>query len=210
MDTARAFMKHVEKEKVRFVPDGFHMPPYPGLTRDDGYVLWVGRDAPYKRAWLFAELARMLPKHQFAMVGNIHSIRTPPSNLTLLGAKMPAELPEIYCGSKVLVNTSEVEGFPNVLIEAGMHGVPYVGFIDPDGVVGEHSLGFLAKDLNGMAIAIDTLMSKEDLRIKLGENCRRFVEEQRDIEKVIKKWLVLFEEITSRNERRKQFSILSL
>jgi glycosyltransferase involved in cell wall biosynthesis len=198
MDTARAFTEYVDKEKVRFMPDGFPLLPCPDLSRKDGYVLWVARDAPYKRAWLYADLARMLPKYQFVMVGNVQRPKSQPSNLHLLGLKEPSELSEIYCKAKVLVSTSEVEGFPNVLVEAGMHGVPYVGFLDPDSAATEHTLGFHVRDLDDMAMKVDTLMSDETLRLRLGRNARRFAEEHCDIDKVIKKWLVLFGQLTQR------------
>jgi glycosyltransferase involved in cell wall biosynthesis len=197
-NTAKEFMKHIDKEKVRFLPDGFHIPPYPDLSRTNGYVLWVGRDAPYKRAGLYADLARILPNHQFVMVGDIRSVVNPPSNLRMLGPKKQSELPEIYSGAKVVANTSEIEGFPNVLIEAAMCGVPYVGLFDPDGVVTEYSLGYYVKDLKDMARMIDVLMGTEDLRLMLGKNARHFVEEHRDIDRVVNEWLVLFEQVTHR------------
>lgn len=195
--TASAFIKQIGEDRVRFLPDGFHMLPCPDLARKDGYVLWVGRDKPYKRAWLYADLARILPSHQFVMVGDIRSIETPPANLRLLGPKEPSELPQIYSGARVIVNTSEVEGFPNVLLEGAMLGVPYLGFLDPDDVVAEHSLGMQAKNFEDMVRMVDVLMGREDLRLKLGKNARRFVEEHYDIKTVVKKWLNLFEELTA-------------
>jgi len=197
-NTARIFVDHIGKEKVRFLPDGFHMPPCPDLSRRDGYVLWVGRDAPYKRPQLFADLAQMLPKYRFVMVGDIRSMNSPPANLLLLGPKKPDELSEIYSQAGLLVNTSEVEGFPNVLVEAGIHGVPYVGFLDPDNVVREYSLGLHARGLDEMARMTETLMDSQDLRFALGKNARRFAEERHDIRKVTEKWLLLFEEMTGR------------
>jgi glycosyltransferase involved in cell wall biosynthesis len=197
-NTARMFVDHIGKEKVRFLPDGFHMPPCPDLLRRDGYVLWVGRDAPYKRPQLFADLARMLPKYRFVMVGDIRSMNSPPANLLLLGPKKPDELSEIYSQAGLLVNTSEVEGFPNVLVEAGIHGVPYIGFLDPDNVVREYSLGLHARSLDEMARMTETLMDSQDLRFALGKNARRFAEERHDIRKVTEKWLLLFEEMTGR------------
>jgi glycosyltransferase involved in cell wall biosynthesis len=190
-----SFSKHISEDKVRFLPDGFRITPRPNLSKHDGYVLWVGRDKPYKRPSLFADLARRLPAYTFIMVGDIRTIQNPPPNLRLLGPMKPSELPRIYIGAKLVVNTSEVEGFPNVLVEAAIHGVPYVGFFDPDGVVIQHSLGVRPKDLNDMVGRVEMLMGNQDLRLKLGMNARRFVEEHYDIEKVIKKWLVLFEEL---------------
>jgi len=193
--TAGAFTKHIDKEKVRFLPDGFLIAPYPESPREDGYVLWVGRDKPYKRARLFADLARRLPAYQFVMVGDIRSIGDSPSNLRLLGPKKPSELSEIYSDARLLVNTSEVEGFPNVLVEGAMHGVPYLGFLDPDDVVAEHSLGMQARDFSDMVRRVDMLMASEDLRLKLGKNARRFVEEHYDIRTVVKQWLNLLREL---------------
>jgi glycosyltransferase involved in cell wall biosynthesis len=195
--TASAFVKHVGEDRVRFLPDGFHVLPCPDLSRKGGYVLWVGRDKPYKRAWLYVDLARMLPKDQFLMVGDIRSVQDQPPNLRLLGVRNPDELPEIYSRAKLLVNTSEVEGFPNVLLEAAMHGVPYLGFLDPDNVVTDYSLGMQAKDLSDMARMVGALMDREDLRLRLGKNARRFVEEHYDIETAVKKWLNLFQELTT-------------
>lgn len=195
MDTARAFAEYVDKERVRFMPDGFPMLPCQDLSRKGGYVLWVARDAPYKRAWLYADLARMLPQYQFVMVGDVEPMRNRPSNLLLLGLREPNELPDIYSKAKVLVSTSEVEGFPNVLVEAAMHGVPYVGFLDPDSAAAKYKLGFQVRDVSEMAQRVDTLMSDEALRLRLGRNARGFVEEHYDIEKVVKKWLGLFEEL---------------
>ena len=202
MDTARAFAKHVDEDRIRFIPDGFHVLPCPDLARDDGFVLWVGRDAAYKRAWLFADLARMLPKHQFVMVGDIHSVSNVPPNLHLLGSIEPGRLAELYSRAKVLVNTSEVEGFPNVLVEGAMYGVPYLSFLDPDGVLTKYSLGIHARSLDEMAAEIHALMSIEDSRLVLGKNARRFVEEHRDIEKVVKEWLNLFTELDRKDARR--------
>jgi len=199
-NTARIFTNYIGKDKVRFLPDGFHMPPCPDLLRKDGYVLWVGRDAPYKRPQLFADLARMLPKHQFVMVGDIRSVHSRPANLRLLGPKRPDELSVIYSQARVLVNTSEVEGFPNVLVEAGIHCVPYIGFLDPDDVMHEYSLGLQARDLYEMAKMTETLMDSQDLRLKLGKNARRFAEERHDISRVAEKWLLLFEELTHRKQ----------
>lgn len=198
-DTASAFTRHIDEDRVWFIPDGFRILPCPDLSREDGYVLWVGRDRPYKRPWLYAELARMLPQHQFVMVGDIHTIRDVPRNLRLLGPMKPSALQEVYSKAKILVSTSEVEGFPNVLVEAGMQGVPYLGFLDPDRVVTEYSLGCHVKEVKEMASMIAVLMEREELRLTLGRNARRFVEKHRDIEKVIKKWLVLFERLTAKN-----------
>jgi len=198
-DTASAFTRHIDEDRVRFIPDGFRILPCPDLSREDGYVLWVGRDRPYKRPWLYGQLARMLPQYQFVMVGDIRSIEGAPPNLRLLGPMKPAELSEIYSKAKLLVNTSEVEGFPNVLVEAAMHAVPYLGFLDPDRVVTQYSLGYHVKDVSEMATMILLLMEREQLRLTLGTNARRFVEEHRDIEKVIKKWFVLFEGLAAKN-----------
>ena len=47
----------------------------------------------------------------------------------------------LYDRAKVLVNTSDVEGFPNSYLQAWIRGVPVVTLIDPDGVIEREGLG---------------------------------------------------------------------
>jgi hypothetical protein len=54
-----------------------------------------------------------------------------------------------------------------------------------------------SKDFNDMVGMVDMLMGNEDLRLKLGMNARRFVEEHYDIEKAVKRWLCLFHELAA-------------
>jgi len=194
--TAEAFKKHRELTgKTFFIPDGFAMPDR--LHVEPGsYVLWVGRSAPYKQPWLFVELAERLPQQKFVMVGDIPDRSNPPGNLRYTGRiDELEELAAVYRGAGLIVNTSVVEGFPNVLVEAGMHCKPYVGFFDPDGVVEEFDLGFQAKDFDDLVCKVDYLMKNDDVRKEKGWNARKYMEENRDITKTVFQWITLFKEL---------------
>lgn len=198
--TADAFRQIIQlKDKVRFISDGFNIPKLPAdvFTRKGVNILWVGRNVPTKRADLFLELAERLPEYNFQMLGPKRSDfeGTIPRNFSCYGMLQPAACQPYYRNASLVVSTSEVEGFPNILIEAGYYAVPFVSFLDPDGVIAKWKLGLQCKNLDHMTGIIRMLMKDENERKTLGMNNRRFVEEERSISKVADKWTALFEEM---------------
>ncbi|MCB2141254.1 hypothetical protein KQH27_00940, partial [bacterium] len=55
----------------------------------------------------------------------------------------PAEVESILDSALVLLNTSELEGFPNTFLQAWRRGLPVISFFDPGGVVLKNRLGFI-------------------------------------------------------------------
>jgi glycosyltransferase involved in cell wall biosynthesis len=196
LNTMRAFGKHFEGQRLRLLRDGFDVSQTVGSHSGEGFILWVGRDAWYKHPQLFLSLAEMLPKYRFVMVGNIRSLRNCPPNLELVGQKPPGEIGKLYSEASIVVNTSEVEGFPNVLVEAGQWRLPYVAFFDPDDVITHEELGINPKSVEEMAESIKKLMGDEKERERLGANGRRFVEREFGIERAADKWIQVFRELT--------------
>jgi len=194
--TTCAFQKNQKlAEKVYFIPDGFEIP---SRTRGapSKYVLWVGRNAPYKQPNLYVELAERLPQREFVMVGDMPNNPKSPSNLRYTGRIDDSkELAAIYRMASLIVNTSVVEGFPNVLVEAAMYSKPYVGFFDPDHVVKWFDLGFQAKDLDNLVDKVELLMENDSLRKEKGLRARMYVEENRDVNKTVLEWIRLFKEL---------------
>ena len=103
-----------------------------------------------------------------------------------------------YSESSMLVMSSHYEGFPMVMIEAMACGLPAVCFDFKCGprdiiVEGENGLIVPDGDIEGLADAMVRLMKDDDLRTKMGESAKKVVETYSE-EKVMSKWLQLYEE----------------
>lgn len=109
-------------------------------------VLWVGKLRAIKRPLMFVALARALPDMSFTMIGPhfqdeaglyeaVMAAAKQLPNLEVLGFQPLPEVEKQFDRARVLVSTSEMEGFPNVFLQAMRRGVPIVSFVDPDGMV---------------------------------------------------------------------------
>lgn len=78
-------------------------------------------------------------------------------NVTFHGAVPYRKVRSLYERARLLVSTSEIEGFPNTYLQAWSHGTPVVGFLDPDGLLEMHGSGRAVRDLEGMCAAIADL-----------------------------------------------------
>jgi len=135
---------------------------------DGDEVLWVGRLAPAaKRPDLAVEVARALPHRRFRMVGplsgddafqqRMRGLIDGTPNLTWEGPLPRARMPEAYARARVLLNTSDYEGFPNTFTEAWACGVPVASLnVDPDGDLASSGAGTCAQgDLRRLATAVE-------------------------------------------------------
>lgn len=104
------------------------------------YMLWIGRSDALKRPLVALELARRLPNVPFLLVMNRSDAAMHEEVERRLGPNMLItervafdRMAGIFRDAAGLVNTSLVEGFPNVFLQAGVHGVPVMSLqADPD------------------------------------------------------------------------------
>jgi glycosyltransferase involved in cell wall biosynthesis len=86
------------------------------------------------------------------------------------------QVTDYYQKASVLVMTSDNEGFPLVLTEAGSNGVPSVIFNIPglEDIITDGANGFVVEqdDLKGMAEKVVKLLSDDELRLSIGQNAR--------------------------------------
>ncbi|MGB0652816.1 MAG: glycosyltransferase family 4 protein [Thermoplasmatota archaeon] len=120
-------------------------------------VVWVARiKEHYKQPHVFLDLAAALPHRRFVMAGAIFGspafekgIRDRLAelpNVELLGDVEHIRMPEVYGRARVLVNTSDVEGFCNAFLEAASCGVPTLSLNhDPDRILSKDGAGFCAE-----------------------------------------------------------------
>jgi glycosyltransferase involved in cell wall biosynthesis len=66
-------------------------------------------------------------------------------NVSLLGELSHNETLKYIANSKAMINTSRMEGFPNIFIEAWAYGVPVLSlYVDPGSVIEKEDLGEIA------------------------------------------------------------------
>ena len=141
-------------------------------ARFDGPVVFVGTVKPVKRPELFIDLARAIPERQFKLVGGsgpgadgkryVEAIRARCAsvpNLQVVGFVPYARVHEHFDGASLLVNTSEMEGFPNTFLQAWVRGIPTVSFVAPEvepGVCGTRA----AASFEHMLVDVRNLLSQ--------------------------------------------------
>ncbi len=137
-------------------------------SRGRPYILWIGRADGVKRPLIFIELARRMPAVACKMVCNrshaevfAEVTRDIPANVELVDFLGPKDAEEAIAGAMLVVNTSSYEGFPNVMLQAGYHGVPVASLlVDPDGFISREGAGIIAGgDLDRLCAGIQHLLN---------------------------------------------------
>lgn len=178
--------------------------PLPKLREDErDTTLWVGRSAPIKRPTLFIELAEKMPDEKFIMIcqratgdKNYEQLLARAKevyNLEFVERVGFDEIHGYFQRAKVLVNTSEAEGFPNTFIHACQHATPILSLnVNPDGFLEEYNCGICCS--NEFERLTDSLnfMLVESRYIELGKNARKYVEQNHDIKKTVEEYKRLF------------------
>jgi len=179
-------------------------PPRPAPRRDID-LLWVGNLKRVKRPDRMLELARLLPDARVHVAGGetggeealfeaFERGAAVLPNLTYHGRLPYAEACALYGRARVLVNTSDVEGFPNAYLQAWTHGVPVVTLIDPDGLIAREGLGLAAASPEALAEAVQRLLTDAAAWNEASERCRRYMARHYDEERILADYLDAFRE----------------
>lgn len=169
----QAYVKqHYGREAV-LVPNCFEAPA--GARGDPrGYVLWVATLRASKRPELLIEMARRMPQHTFVMVGGqdsgpkglefaqgIRAAANSLPNVQVRGFVPFVEADRLFDGARLVVNTSEYEGFPNTFLQAWSRGVPTVAFVDTRSEHEGEPVYDVARDMDHACAAVNRLMSDD-------------------------------------------------
>lgn len=135
------------------VPNGIRLEV--GGTPQGRNILWIGRVAADKRIDLLFQLAADLPQNNFVAIvpGNLQDeeyqkCRADAAklhNLQWVPGVGAADMAGYYREAKVLLMTSQAEGFPNVIIEALANRNLVVSYkVDPDNILHDNAIGLCA------------------------------------------------------------------
>ena len=176
-------------------------PPAPLRDID---VLWLGNIRRVKRPDRMIELAALLPRETVHMAGGplpgeeplydeIRDAAAGLSNVRFHGRLPYWEANELYGRASLLVNTSDVEGFPNSYLQAWIRGVPVVTLIDPDGVIAREGLGVAVASPDRMAEAVLGLLHNPAAWQAASARCRAYMAREFGEDKILAAYLDAFE-----------------
>jgi len=148
-------------------------------------ILWVNNLRDFKRPELVVKLARRLPQYTFTMIGGavpgceslykeIEAAAADLDNLQFLGPVSYHKVNSYFSRSRLFVNTSDWEGFPNSFLQAWVRGVPVVSFFDPAGLIAGRQLGAVPQDLTRMVGVVDELLQDEEGRAEIARRVEQF------------------------------------
>ena len=152
-------------------------------------VIFLARLDPYKRPWLFVELARRFPDVEFLFAGQAHyrgegawEPRDLPPNVQRLGHIDGKDKVSALSSAWVLVNTSIHEGGVAVsFLEALACETPLLSTVEAGGLVSRYGIHAGRSDGDGLASlaglteGLDRLLSDHERRRRLGREGRAWV-----------------------------------
>jgi glycosyltransferase involved in cell wall biosynthesis len=166
------------------IPLGVELPAGTAEPSDPPYVLWLGTLRRVKRPDRWLDLAERFPGTRFVMAGGRAASEPQVFDETAARARSLAnvdfrgpveDIADVLTGAWVLLNTSDVEGFPTTFLEAWARGIPVVSLFDPDGLVARHRLGWIAEDDAGLERDLGTCLGDRILRDAAGARARDYV-----------------------------------
>ncbi len=161
-------------------------------------AIWIAQVRPQKQLSIFLDLVEQLSNLSFAMIGGFNDTVDAQTqaalqeriwhlpNLTYLGLQKSDDAMRFLAHSKVLVNTSSEEGFPNTMLEAWSLGVPVVSLtVDPDGVIQREAMGFVSGTFTQLCEDVQRLINSCMLNNELGVNGLAYVRNNHSLEIVL-------------------------
>jgi glycosyltransferase involved in cell wall biosynthesis len=164
-------------------------------TRDID-LLWVGNIKRVKRPDRALDLAGRFPSARVHIVGG----ETPGEHAYFRGFRQRAfsspnvvyhgrlayqEAAALYARARLLVNTSDVEGFPNAYLQAWQNGVPVATLIDPDAVIAREGLGAVASSAERLPDAVQGLLNDASAWHAASMRCRSYMARNYGEERVL-------------------------
>jgi hypothetical protein len=177
-------------------------PPGPWIPFEqrDIDVLWVGNMLPLKRPHWVLDLARRVPELRVHVVGgaqpghqalwdDVAAEARGLANVRFHGRLPYHDVHQLFDRTRVFVNTSEVEGFPNGFLQAWQRGAPVVSFFDPDHVIAQGGLGAAVTSMDELVREATHLAHSADDWQAASARCRRYMADHHGEDQVLVPYL---------------------
>jgi len=210
---ATVFAQNCEHQKILretigvdsvVVPNGHRFPVVGQVEREA--ILWVGRSADFKQPHKFITLAKQFPAEKFIMIcpqatedKNYDKLCRQVANVSNIEFHQRVGFDEIdvfFQRARVLVNTSDAEGFPNTFIQTCKCAAAILSLnVNPDGFLDKYSCGICCEGgMEHLAEGLRFILEKNRY-VELGRNGRQYAEEHHDIAKIAEQYKAIFSEL---------------
>jgi hypothetical protein len=96
---------------------------------------------------------------------------------------------QLFERARVLVGTSEIEGFPNTYLQAWARGTPVVAFLDPQQLLSRNALGHAVTGLREMTVTVQRLCTQAHEWEPVSRRCRQYMNERPDAAQMLEPYL---------------------
>lgn len=194
-------LKKTAQVESIMIPNGHLLDPVPQSPRES--ILWVGRSADFKHPERFLDLAKQFPDESFVMIcrqatedTQHEQLKQQAQGILNLQFHSNVEFSQIYeffARAKVLINTSDSEGFANTFIQAAQTATAILTWsVNPDQFISQYDCGLPGDgSMEKMTENLRFLLEDQQY-IQKGQNARRYVERHHEITKIIEQYKELF------------------
>ncbi len=183
-------------------------------SRPGGTILWVGTIKRIKRPELFIDLARRCPDHRFRLVGGgvpdesslydrVFPEAKTVTNLEMTGFVPYPDVEAQFDDGSLLVNTSDMEGFPNTFLQAWSRGMPTLSFFDPAAQWRQHAVGEVVSSLDDMVKRTQSLMSDVERWRLASSVCREYFTAHHSVARAVDAYEAVFDRLGASAGARK-------
>lgn len=163
-------------------------------------AIWVANLRRLKRVEWFIRLAKRLPQYKFAIVGGVNEQdyydemkeeAAKVANLDFYGAQPLYAVNGLLSQSKMLVCTSEFEGFPNTFLQAWAYNVPIVSTVNPTNCISDFGLGAVVENEEQLLHHVTELLENSDKYKRCQENIKDYFVSHHDADMAYEKVMML-------------------
>jgi len=160
------------------------------------YVLWVGRITELKRPHMLLNIARQMKDYKFIMIGqkscsddDYHAFIDEVASIENIEYIPYVRYPLVHSYFKdasLIVHTACKEGFPNVFVQAWMHGKPVIALgVNPDDIIEKYHLGFAAQSIDDCVKHITNLYANAPLYQTMSHNAYVYAQVNHNIKTIV-------------------------
>lgn len=182
--------KYNSRAQIHLIKNHHPVPPRSDLSPKKNQILWVANFKQLKQPELFIQLAEALASRDVPvkalMIGSptnypegyqisLENRIKRTESLRYLGRMAQGQVNRIIAESKLFINTSKWEGFPNTFIQSWMRCTPVISLnCDPDQVISKYGCGSVSGSMGKMIDDVCFLLENENVRLKMGALARRY------------------------------------